>query len=197
MVVYNPITGLGRRLPCRLTARKKRKTTSSTMAQRMYSEDAMNSYFTYIIGHKKMLFYVVMMAALEYNFQSEDGCYLCNFLLLASSVFAQKAIIMLRLDSTLMDLREEDLTHTGYNKELVDITLDHYINDDECENSTRFSKEEIRIIMQYLGFGDGMGYIRVYYCGTFYYKFRAVTLFIYMLQKMSTGRTHKDLADTE
>ena len=37
----------------------------------------------------------------------------------------------------------------------------------------------------------------MYYNGPVYYKFRAVTLFIYMLSKLSTGRTHKDLADSE
>jgi hypothetical protein len=76
-----------------------------------------------------------------------------------------KAARMLRLDSELMDLRQEDLEDTGYNKPLVDITLASYENDDECENNTRFSKLEIMTMMHYLGFGDGSGYIRVYYNG--------------------------------
>jgi hypothetical protein len=89
------------------------------------------------------------------------------------------------------------LENTGYNSELVDIKLSSYVNDDECENNTRFSKLEILTILAYLDFGDGMGYIRVYYNGNVYYKFCAQTLFIYMLCKMSTGRTHKALADNE
>jgi hypothetical protein len=197
MVVYNPITGLRRRMPHNMTARKKRKTTSSTVAQRMFAADAMDSYFCYILGHKKALFFVAILTAMEFNFQSSEGEYMGNFLVMAAAIFAQKAACMLRFDSELMDLRDHDLVHSGYNKDLVDLTLDHYANDDECENSTRFSKEEILILLDFLGFGDGQGYIRVYYNGHVYYKYRAVTLFIYMLRKMSTGRTHKDLADTE
>jgi hypothetical protein len=72
-----------------------------------------------------------------------------------------------------------------------------YSNDDECENKTHFSKGEIERIMKFLGFGDGMGYVRVYNYGNMYYKSWAVALFLYMLRKMSTGCTHKDLADNK
>ena len=46
-----------------------------------------------------------------------------------------------------MDLWDEDLEDTGYNRPLQDITLDSYVNDDECENATRFSKLDIMTIM--------------------------------------------------
>jgi hypothetical protein len=68
------------------------------------------------------------------------------------------------------------------------MTLDSYTNDDECENNTRFSKLEIMQLMHYLDFGDGNGYIRVYYNGNTYYKFRAMTLCLYMLHKMQSGK---------
>ena len=157
----------------------------------------MDACYLYILGHKKALFYLLLLSVAGFDFQSEQGTYLRNFLLLAAATYAQKAVYMLQLDSDVMDLQEEDLEDTGYNTPLQDITLASYINDDECENNTRFSKLEIMTLMHYLEFGDGMGYIRVYYNGNVYYKFRAVTLFIYMLRKMSTGRTHKDLADNE
>jgi hypothetical protein len=197
MVVINPITGRKRRLPRRLTARKKRKITSSTVSQRMYAENAMDSYFVYMLCYKKMLFYLILLLAIGFDFQSEGGRFLGNFMLLASACYASKAARMLRLDSELLDLSNDNLTNSGYNKDLVDITLDYYCNDDECENNTCFSKQEIVTILNFLEFGDGMGYVRVYYNGLVYYKFRAVTLFIYMLRKMSTGWTHKDLADNE
>ena len=197
MAVINPITGLKRRMPRRLTPRKKRKTTSSTVAGRMIAEDAMEAYFIYMMGHKKALLYLVMLFAVGFDFSTPEGHYLKTFLLLAATSFAHKAVGMLRLDSEIMDLRDEDLEDCGYNKELVDITLAYYCNDDECENNTRFSKLEIMQLMHYLDFGDGNGYIRVYYNGNTYYKFRAMTLFLYMLRKMQSGRTHKDLADNE
>jgi hypothetical protein len=197
MAVYNAITGLKRRMPRYLTSRKKRKTTSSTVAQRMFAEDAMNAYFSYMMGYKKALMFLLLLALMDCDLCSEQGEYIKKFFLLSASLFASKAVRMLRLDSELLDLRDVDLEDVGYNKPLVDITLASYTNDDECENNTRFSKGEIMSIMQYLDFGDGNGYIRVYYNGTVYYKFRAVTLFLYMLRKLSTGRTHKDLADNE
>jgi hypothetical protein len=197
MAVYNPITGLKRRLPRRLTPRKKRKTTSSTVSGRSISEDAMDAYFLYILGHKKCLLYLLLLMTIGFDFNSPEGAYIGNFFILSAAAFAQKAVIMLRLDSKVMDLRDADLQDNGYNKDLEDITLASYVNDDECENSTRFSKLEIMTMMHYLQLGDGMGYLRIYYNGNVYYKFRAVTLFLYMLRKMSTGRTHKDLADNE
>ena len=105
---------------------------------------------------------------------------------------------MLAHDSKLLDLQEHNIENSGYNKELVDITLDSYINDDECENNTCFSKSEIITLMEFLGFpSGGMGFFCVFYNGNVYYKFQAITLFLYMLCKISTGRTHKDLADNE
>ena len=197
MAVYNAITGLKRKQPRYLTSRKKRKTTSSTVAQRMYAKDAMDAFFTYMIGHKKCLCYIVLLTAMGFDFQTEQGKFLGNFLILAATVYAAKAARMLRLDSELLDLRDEDLEDTGYSKPLVDITLDYYCNDDECENNTCFSKLEIITLLHYLNFGDGNGFIRVYYNGNVYYKFRAVTLLIYTLRMLSTGRTHKDLSDNE
>jgi hypothetical protein len=94
-----------------------------------------------------------------YDFQSEQGLYLHNFLLLSAVCYIQKAAYMLQLDSDVMDLHDEDLEDNGYNKPLEDITLATYINDDECENNTRFSKLEIMTMLHYLQFGDGMGYI--------------------------------------
>jgi hypothetical protein len=166
-----------------MTARKKRKTTSSTVAQQMFMADAMDSYFCYILGHKKALFFVAISTAMEFNFQSSEGEYMGNFLVMAAAIFAQKAACMLRFDSELMDLHDHDLAHSGYNKDFVDLTLDHYANDNECKNSTRFSKEEILILLDFLGFGDGQGYIHVYYNGHVYYKYHAVTLFIFKFRR--------------
>jgi hypothetical protein len=54
MALYNPITGTQAvQMPCRLTSRKKQKTTSSTVAQRMYTEDAMNAYWIYFLETQK------------------------------------------------------------------------------------------------------------------------------------------------
>jgi hypothetical protein len=91
MAVYNPITGLKRRMPRRLTARKKRKTTSSTVAQRMYAEDAMDSFFAYMVAHKKALFYLVFLAVLGMDFQSEQGRFFGTYFVLAASCYASKA----------------------------------------------------------------------------------------------------------
>ena len=159
MAVYNPITGLKRRMPRCLTPWKKRKTTSSTIAARTIVEDAMDAYFTYVLGHKKCLLFVLMLSVIGVDFQSANGRFLCIFFLRATALYASKAAVMLCLDSELMDLHKEDLENCGYNKELVDITLDTYSNNDECENNTRFSKLELMTMMHYLGFGDGNGYI--------------------------------------
>jgi hypothetical protein len=108
MAVINPITGLKRRMPRRLTSRKKRKTTSSIVAGRMIVEDTMEAYFIYMMGHKKALLYLVMLFAIGFDFSTPEGHYLKTFLLLAATSSAHKTVGMLRLDSEIMDLRDED-----------------------------------------------------------------------------------------
>jgi hypothetical protein len=73
MAVYNPITGLKRRMPWRLTPRKKRKTTSSTVAGWMIAEDAMDAFFVYMIGYKKALLYLVMLLGMGFDFSTTEG----------------------------------------------------------------------------------------------------------------------------
>jgi hypothetical protein len=93
----------------------------------------MDACYLYILGHKKALFYLLLLSVAGFDFQSEQGTYLRNFLLLAAATYAQKAVYMLQLDSDVMDLQEEDLeADTGYNTPLQDITLASYINDDEA-----------------------------------------------------------------
>jgi hypothetical protein len=136
---------------------------SSTIAHQSISKDArMDACFAYILGHKKALFYLLLLATVGFDFQSEEGTYLHNFLLLAATSYAQKAVYILQLDSKTMDLHDEDLENTSYNNLLWDITLASYINDNECENNTRFSKLKIMTLMHCLEFGDGTGYIHVY-----------------------------------
>jgi hypothetical protein len=101
----------------------------------MYAVEAMDLSLMYILGHKKSLFYLVLLVAMGFDFQTESGHYLASLLLLAALVYAQKTMAIIQLDSDLMDLQEADLEDTGYNNPLVDITLDSYANDDEGENN--------------------------------------------------------------
>ena len=92
MAVYNAITGHKRRMPHCLTNRKKRKSTSSTVAGRMFAEDAIDVYFTYIIGYKKALIFLLIMSLIEYDFESEKGFYIGNFFILAATMFRSKVV---------------------------------------------------------------------------------------------------------
>ena len=104
------------------------------------------------------------------------------------------AMEMLRLDSQLMDLEEDEVACAGYRKVLVGITLNSYANDDECEDKTRFTKGGIRTLLAQLPTDE---YVYCYYHQDKYYKFLTEELLIYTLRRMSTTRTHKDLADSE
>ena len=58
----------------------------------MNTEDAMEAYFIYMLGHKKVLLYLVMLFAVGFDFSTPQGYYLKAFLLLAATSFAQKAV---------------------------------------------------------------------------------------------------------
>jgi hypothetical protein len=82
----------------------------------------------------------------------------------------------------------------GFNKDLVNVTLDSFENDDECEAKTRFTKGAITTIIGALNQPDTF---RFYFAPPRYYKFKLESLVIYMLCTMSTARTHADLCDSE
>ena len=195
MVVINAVTGKRRRQKRRDLPRKKRNTLASTPAAEMFSKQAMENFHIYILTSRLYLVLLALFMATPLPFPMEPLRNIRVYLLAVTCHFFKKAVAMLRLDSELMDVSEEDEEDAGYRKQLEDITLDSYENDDECEDKTRFTKDAIRQIIDALELGE---FERVYYDnGTKYYKFRVETLLIYLLRKMSTARTHKDLADNE
>ena len=106
------------------------------------------------------------------------------------------AIKMLLLDAALMDLHDNDLNNSGFHKPLVDVTLDSFANDDECEAKTRFTKGAISTIIGALHQPD-IVYLYFQWFPQKYYKCKVESLIIYMLRTMSTARTHCDLCDSE
>jgi len=107
-----------------------------------------------------------------------------------------QALAMMKLDSLLLDMHtpEDDIP---FSKALVRIGLHSFADDNECESKTRFTKHQIRMMIHSLSLPK-IFYLR-YNPRNYnaYYKFDSEELFIYMLRKMSTGSTHKNLADVE
>jgi hypothetical protein len=94
MVVYNAFTGLKRKQPRYLTSRKKRKSMSSTVVQRMYAKNAMDAFWMYMYAHKKALCYLVLLMGLGVDFNAPEWMCLRDFLVLAAASFAGKAALM-------------------------------------------------------------------------------------------------------
>jgi hypothetical protein len=80
--------------------------------------------------------------------------------LIGASTFLLSAIKLLILDSELLDLDDDHEENSGFNKELVDITLSSFENDDECEAKTRFKREAITTTIRALHQPD---IVRLYY----------------------------------
>ena len=189
MVKINAITGLKRKLSRYETQRKKRETACSTVASRMYGQQAMEAFVLYLTGCYKAL--ILMVISLERN---DDE--LVRLLAILGSFFFSSAIQMAVLESELLDFHNDE-DDTGFSKQLSGITLASFDNDNECESKTRFRKAHIRIILNNIGLGDVLKFHYNPNNHRAYYKFHVEELFIYMLRKMMTGRTHKDLCDAE
>lgn len=161
----------------------------------MFSKQALDAFRVYVLTAQVHVSFLVVFMALppnildQYIFRQVQ-----SYLIVVGCALFNMAISMLRLDSELMDVSEEEEEVAGFHKPLEDITLDSFDNDDECEDKTRFTKAAIRLICDALLIGE---YTRVYYHYPQYYKFKTETLLIYIMRKMSTGRTHKDMADME
>jgi DDE superfamily endonuclease len=192
MVSYNAFTGLRRREPKRNLSWKVRSTHSSTVAARMYGKAAMAAFRKYLKTAQQSLAMAGVLALQPIILQPQLAS-LIDFLLSSSAHFFSSALRMVQLESDLLDMAPGSDTLPLFQNTLRSMTLDAYEDDNECMVKTRFTKEQIRIILEAL---DTTKEVRVYYLEAhpeLYYKFDMETLFIYMLRKMSTGRTHQDM----
>ena len=194
MAEVNAFTGMKRRKSVRNTTRKKRATLSYTPASFMYSVQALEAFEIYMAGANMNLSFLSLLAVSHLDLSEDEKTAVFSFPLLGGHLCYTLAIEMLRLDSELMDLSDETIENAGYRKELVGITLDWFVNDDDCREQTRFTKGEIQLIVDSLPLGQ---FLYVHYNPPKYYKFDVTELLIYTLHCMSTGRTHKDLCDNE
>jgi hypothetical protein len=197
MANYNAITGLKRRAARRDLPRKKRSSLSSTVASRMFAEQAMEQYQHFMVASRLHIFYLSLICNMA-NFQANNQARtLARLLFVCASTCLSSAIRLLILDSELLDLEDGHEDNSGFNMRLEDITLDSFLNDDECENKTRFKKAAITTIVNALNLRDDI--VRLYYAkpSVRFYKFNVESLVIYMLRKMSSARTHADLCDNE
>jgi hypothetical protein len=142
MVIYNSITGLVRKLPRNKLPRKKRNSHGSTVSGRLYSEQALEVFKVYVTATGQNLCFVAQIA----NIHSPRASVLSMFFVVAAAFFYTLAGRMLLLDSELMDIGEEQRELAGYHYPLIGITIDSYKNNDECEDFTQFTKEELHTI---------------------------------------------------
>jgi DDE superfamily endonuclease len=198
MANYNAITGRKRRAARRDLPRKKRSSLSSTVASRMYAEQAMDECRSFLLAAQSLLVYLGIIFNMP-NIDLQTNQEARDFVrLLLTSVFQLllAATEMMKLDSELLDLEDDHEDNSGFNKRLEDITLDSFLNDDECDSKLRFKKAAITTIVNALPCPDP---VILYYAlpSPRYYKFKLESLVIYMLRKMSSARTHADLCDNE
>jgi hypothetical protein len=188
MTLFNAFTGLKRKLPRRDLPRKKRNSMSSTVAARMFAEQAMKKFPTYMFRAQVLLLFLAT------THQQQDDLVI-RLLLMRAALYFQMAIRMVIIDSKLLDVHNDE-DNSGFNMPLVGITLDSFENDDECESKTRFTRAAITTIIEAL---QQPATVKLHYTptSTRYYKFKLESLVIYMLRKMSTARTHADLCDSE
>ena len=135
VATYNPITGCKRRAARRDLSRKKRSSQSSTVASRMYSEKALKEYHHCLLGCRMHLAHLVILV-LHGDCNQQVPSTLAKLLLIFASMRMLAAIKMLLLDAELMDLHDNDLNNSGFCKPIVDVTLDSFADDDECEAKT-------------------------------------------------------------
>lgn len=195
MVIYNAVTGLRRRQDRSHTTRKKRNSLSSTVSSRLYGKQAIEAFSIYLEGTKQALTYTALMNSPFLTVKPEQRIKLQQAWLLSSADCYSKAARMLLLESELLDCSEEQYQNAGYKVPLKSIRLDDYQNNDECADKTRFTKEQITMILDKMELPT---YIRVTYSYVGdkpkYYKFHREELMIYLLRKFLEDATHKHMA---
>ena len=99
---------------------------------------------------------------------------------------------LIEIESLFGDVHVEG-THETFHKPLINIRIDHFVNDDHCEAWTRFKKDELRdLIENQLALDE---YIFVHNTGRSYFRFHSEEIFIYVLSKLAFGDPHAFMAD--
>jgi hypothetical protein len=160
----------------------------------MFAEQAMEQYESFMLDCQFYFFHLVIICNMP-NYQTNPQAQtLARLLLVFACTCLSSAIRLLVLDAELLDLEDGHEDNSGFNMRLQDITLDSFLNDDECDSKLRFKKAAITTIVNALNLPDP---VILDYAPPRYYKFKPETLVIYMLRKMSSARTHADLCDNE
>ena len=143
MVVYNAITGKRRRMPRNQLPRKKRYSLASTVASRMYSNEALQAFEIFVVGARLHLAFLSFLLAIEVVQAPErnETSALISLVFICGSCYFRAALQMLSLDSALMDLTDEQVAAAGYTKALSGVTLDSFENADECHEKIWFTRK--------------------------------------------------------
>ena len=127
-----------------------------------------------------------------------------NLCVAAIAMLAERALTHLRmavtsaqLDADLLDLSDDAINAAGYCLPLNVVRIDTmYYNDDHAENNTRFTKDELRWLLEFFQLDEWIWIPQNSMRQTGkYYKFHREELLIYALHKNSTKKTHKDMAE--
>ena len=194
--VYNAVTGCKRKSSRWELPRKKRNSHASTVSGRMFANQAMKDYqHCMFLCQVHVVCLGILCRAQHINLQPNSDVFNFGRLLLIGAIsFFVSATKLLLLDSELLDLQDDVIETGGFRKKLLDITLDSFENDDECEAKTQFTKAAI---LNMIGALNKPDIVYIYFHYPKYYKFKMESLVIYMLRKMSSACTHCDLCDNE
>ena len=114
MARINAITGLKRKLSRYETPRKKRETACSTVASRMYGQQAMEAFISYLTGCYQAL--ILMVISIDRN-----DIQLVRLFTVIGSFFFSAAVCCARLESELLDFYNDE-DDVGFAKPLAHIS---------------------------------------------------------------------------
>ena len=142
---YNAITGCKHRASWRDLPQKKCSSQASTVTTIMNAEKVNGEFHICMAASKMLLFCFHVLGA---NYNGDDGMYdMATIFVIGICYYISAAILLLECNAELMDLQEEDLDDSGYCMPRVDVTLESFANDNECEARTRFTKRAITTII--------------------------------------------------
>ena len=205
--MYNQFTGKKRKRSRYYTPRKKRAETCSTVEERTTAKNAMKQCQKFVEASR---FQAGFLSSFVCNTIGQSPQLLdtvigyivlsCLAIILNSVIQnLQDAFTCLILDAELLDLDDGVWEAAGYKvPRNRNIRIDKMFESDGiCEQSTRFMRDELRYLLDIFGLDEFIPVPQRTYVDTGkFYKFHREELLIYTLHKLSTRKTHKDMADS-
>ena len=134
----------------------------------------------------------MFFASLSFRALCLSNLHMCRNFLLRSKFSFETSLFLVEEESSIGDVQVDEDLFRVFSAPLLNIRIDDFENDDQCESWTRFKKDELHDLIGRLELPEE---VLVHRHENNFYTFHREELLIYFLTRMAFGLPHTVMAD--